>query len=218
MQQQKPDLESARESFTRSLRLRPNPIAARCLAVSAPTVSEAAGNFSLAWKYALEQAIDNKELLTTLSSEIAAFYLSLTKMGAVTGLDPGSHLDSFLTGLDADDVPEEARRADAVLFARASRAVSKGNCDLARTIIRSSRFPTFFSVLILHAYFNGFILMNVYWQAPRTKIGQLWLACAMQDEEKRVGRPLSSIERHRLRLSSQAALPANIGPFHARTT
>jgi len=106
MQQQKPDLVSARESFARSLELKPNPIAARCLAVSAPTATEAAGNFSLAWQYAREQASNSTELLTSLSSEIAGFYLSSPKLEA--GLDPGSELDAFLAQLEDAGVPDEA--------------------------------------------------------------------------------------------------------------
>lgn len=193
--QQEPDFGPAIAHFARSLALKNNPVAARCLAVTAPTRAMAAGNFSLAWQLALaggkELGAGRQQLLTALAGEVCSFYLEQLPTDQATQ----GALVQFIRDLEQRaDVPEAVRRSDNVLFAKATVAQLQGDCATARAVIQSSRFPTYFS-------------------GPRTQLASIWTTCAAMDEEARLGRPLTAVERHRVRSSSAGRAPANIGPF-----
>lgn len=196
--QQQPDFAAARASFAQSYALQPNPVAARCMAVSAPTATQAATNFSTAWALALALPAAQprrEELMVALAAEICSFYLGLLPSSALPSGVAGRELDNFLRSInDGDAVPAAVKHSDNVLFASATRAMDHGNCTAARAIISSSRFPTFFS-------------------GPRTQLASIWATCAAMDEEARLGRPLTSVDRHRVRVGTSAQAPANIGPF-----
>jgi len=197
MAQQAPDLAEARALFAESYRLKPNPLAARCLAVSAPTQAAAARNFSAAW--ALAKGVKGElDLQQALASEIAAFQLARTDDAPAAAAE----LDAFLASLEGGGAAARVRSADNVLLAKATRALAKQRCAGSggvRAILRSSRFATFFS-------------------GTRTALADLWATCAALDYAKRKGyggglKQLSSVERHRVRMSEEAAPPGNIGPF-----
>ena len=223
--EQNPDFAEARAYLGESYRLKANPIAARCLAVSAPTPEQAARNFSAAWDAAVAVPVlvsaspapvlpfsaspaslppslpspppstsalkvsgSRETLLVALASEICSFYLEVGY---------ARHLDAFLEKIDAaavGAVPAVVKTSETVLFAKATRAMQKKECKVMRTIIASSRFPTFFDT-------------------GRTQIASLWLTCAVIDEEAKLGHPLSSVERHRVRVSKEGEVSKNIGPF-----
>lgn len=189
--QQHPDLAPARAHWAHSHKLRPNAIAARCLAVSAPSAGEAAQWFAVSWQLALSHAVGNIDLVVALANEICGFHLQQIAGGNSSA---GPALDAFLASVETEGaVPARARQADGVLFAKASRAVATRACDEARAIINSSRFPTFFSA--------------------RSSIADLWVTCAAHDAEVKLGRPLTPIEQHLVRVSDAGTVPAHIGPF-----
>lgn len=133
------------------------------------------------------------QLLIPLAGEIASFYLA-------EGY--AARLDAFLAmlesgvgaGAGAGGIPESVKTSETVLFAKATRAMQKRDCLAMRSIIESSRFPTFFDT-------------------ARTQIANLWLTCAAIDEEAKLGRPLTSVDRHRVRVSKAGQVSKNIGPF-----
>jgi len=201
--QQQPDFTEGRAYFKESFHLKKNPIAARCLAVSAPTPLEAASNFSTAWDLAVTASASAlpsspssslkpsglmETLLIALASEICSFYLE-------EGY--GKHLDAFLAKVDAAAVSGGVKTSETVLFAKATRAMQKKDCKTMRSIIASSRFPTFFDT-------------------ARTQLASLWLTCAVIDEEIKLGHSLNSVERHRVRVSSAGDVSPNIGPFKGK--
>ena len=186
-----PDFGLARGLFAKSMDRKPNPVAARSLAVTAPTAADAGRMFEKAWALALDQAPHDADLLASLSTELVSFLLSQRTPGNTSD----TALQTFVDALPAS--PKGVATSDEALFARATLAIERKHTTLARSVIKSSRFPTMF-------------------EGPRVALAQLWEQAAYLDKEAELGRALSPLERHAIRMSALAQPPANLGPFGAR--
>eukprot|EP00040_Diaphanoeca_grandis_P036779 m.236262 g.236262 ORF g.236262 m.236262 type:complete len:794 (-) comp33683_c0_seq2:399-2780(-) len=188
MAQQHPDLTLARDFFSESFKLKANAIAARCLAVSSPTQAQAAVNFSAAWEIAKHLPESAITLQVALAGEVCSFQLARSDDTETAGTE----LDLFLASLH--DAPPQVQTSDNVVLAKISRSLAKKDCASVRSLMQSSRFPTFYT-------------------GPRTTLASMWVTCVAIEKEKELKRPLTSVERHNVRVSDQALPPHNIGPF-----
>jgi hypothetical protein len=144
--------------------------------------------FEKAWDLAQQHAPRDANLLASVSTELVSFYLGQRTPGNTSD----TTLQAFLDALPSS--PKGVATSDEALFARAILAIEKKHTTLARSIIKSSRFPTMF-------------------EGPRVVLAQLWEQAAYLDKEAELGRPLTPLERHTIRMSAAGQPPANIGPF-----
>jgi hypothetical protein len=211
----------AREHFERSMDLRPNPVAARCLATTSRTAMDAWAMFNASWVLACQaltaaerqwsaDAADHGGIDSTgsalnvasaLAEEVARFLLqNAESLGGTTRRN--ELLTRFVASVDAvakkGAVAGVAALAvrDSVILAKATLAMASNDTAAVRETLRSSRFPTF-------------------WGA-RSELSRLWMEAAYHDAwETQRGAAgtggLSAVQRHHARLNAQ--LPASIGPF-----
>jgi hypothetical protein len=177
------DAPAAIAAFHKSMALRPSATAARNLALTAGSVAEAWGNYTLAWTTLtawVGPADPGKpNLEAALSREIATFGVS----------NPG-YLAPFEAWLNAQDDTAAWQRSDAVRYARVVLAMGSGKAADAKELISGNCWPTY---------------MQSHGQALATQ----WFLAEYALEEASLGRTLTPWEKHELR--RRRPVPKNIG-------
>ena len=131
--------EQSKEYFSLSMKLKPNVIAARCIAVLQSTPEEAWGHFQRAWKLLDSDSWTNKEdpalerLYRNMVVEISFFLIQ------------ENWLEQMQWFMEA--APEETRVLDGYLSLRLTVLLAEGKNEDALALLSNNCFPTYAKVL-----------------------------------------------------------------------